>query len=55
MIASHTRALTRGREAGESVGQIAARELEIQRLRDALARADELTQAASDALETAAM
>jgi hypothetical protein len=55
MIASHTRALTRAREAGEPAGQIAARELEITRLRAALARADELTQAAGDALETAAM
>jgi hypothetical protein len=55
MIASHTRALTRAQEAGEPAGQLAAREFEIQRLRDALARADELTQAASDALEAAAM
>jgi hypothetical protein len=54
MIASHTRALTRAQQAGEPAGQIAARELEIQRLRDALARADELTHAALDALEAAA-
>lgn len=43
MIASYTRALTRARETGEPAGQLAARELEIQRLRDALARADDLT------------
>ncbi len=51
MIASHTRALTRARDNGEPAGQIAARELEIDRLRSALSRADELTHDASAALE----
>ena len=55
MIASHTRALTRAREAGEPAGQIAARELEIDRLRAALQRAEELTTEASAALEAAAL
>jgi hypothetical protein len=41
--------------ARDPAGQIAARELEITRLRTALARADEFTQAAGDALEAAAM
>lgn len=55
MIASHTRALTRAREISEPAGQIAARELEVQRLRTALHRAEELTHAAADALEAAAI
>ena len=55
MIASHTRALTRAREAGEPAGQIAARELEIDRLRAALQRAEELNTEASAALEAAAL
>ena len=55
MIASHTRALTRAHEAGEPAGQIAARELEIDRLRAALQRAEELNTEASAALEAAAL
>lgn len=54
MIASHTRALTRAHEAGEPAGQIAARELEIDRLRSALARAEELSANVAAALEAAA-
>lgn len=55
MIASHTRALTKARDTSEPAGQIAAaRELEIERLRTALQRADELSPAAGDALEAAA-
>lgn len=42
MIASHTRALTQARNNGEPTGQLAARELEIDRLRWALHRAQEL-------------
>ena len=55
MIASHTRALARARDAGEPAGQIAARELEIDRLRAALQRAEELNTEASAALEAAAL
>lgn len=51
MIASHTRALTRAHEVGEPAGQLAARQLEIDRLRSALQRADELHTDVSDALE----
>jgi hypothetical protein len=54
MIASHTRALTRSRDINEPAVQIAARELEIDRLRAALQRAEELTTAAAAALEAAA-
>ena len=53
MIASHTRSLTKARDSGEPAGQIAARELEIGRLKAALARADELSSDAAHALEAA--
>jgi hypothetical protein len=53
MIASHTRALTRAHDAGEPAGQIAARGLELQRLRSALRRAEELHDDVSAALEAA--
>ena len=53
MIASHTRALIKAQELGEPAGQLAARELEIQRLRTALQRAEELSHAAAEALESA--
>jgi site-specific recombinase XerD len=55
MIASHTRALTRAHDAGEPAGQIAARELELEleRLRSALRRAEELHDDVSAALEAA--
>ncbi|ETZ97194.1 hypothetical protein I547_7342 [Mycobacterium kansasii 824] len=36
MIASHTRALAKARNLGEPAGQLAARELELDRLRSAL-------------------
>ncbi len=49
MIASHTRALIKAQELGEP----AARELEIQRLRTAMQRAEELSRAAAEALESA--
>jgi hypothetical protein len=54
MLVSHTRALTRAREISEPAGQIAARELEIDRLRSALHRAEELNTVAAAALEAAA-
>jgi site-specific recombinase XerD len=52
MIASHTRALTKAKEYGEPAGQIAARELELDRLRSALQRAQEMDNDVAQALET---
>jgi hypothetical protein len=53
MIASHTRALTKARTHGEPAGQLAARELELDRLRSALQRAEELNGDVAIALESA--
>jgi len=55
MLASHEHALERACQAGEPAGQIAARELEIQRITGALRRADELTDDAAAALEAVAL
>ncbi len=52
MITSHQRSLAKAHDAGEPAGQIAARELELQRLESALRRAEELNAAAADALES---
>lgn len=54
MITSHQRSLATARATGEPAGQIAARELELQRLKSALRRAEELTIGAADALEAGA-
>jgi len=54
MLASHTRALTRAQEIGEPAGQIAARQLEIDRIRSALWRAEELSSDVAAAIEAAA-
>jgi hypothetical protein len=54
MLASHTRALTRAQESGEPAGQIAARRLEIDRIRSALGRAEELSTDVAAAIEAAA-
>ena len=54
MLLSHHRSLGRAREAGEPAGQLAARELEIQRIDSALRRSDELTDDAAAALEAVA-
>lgn len=54
MLVSHGKALQRAREAGEPAGQLAARELEIQRIEAALRRADELSADAAAALEAVA-
>jgi integrase len=54
MLASHTRELAKARERGEPAGQIAARELEIGRIRHALGRAEELTADVAAAIEAAA-
>jgi len=51
MLASHERALVRARSEGEPVGQIAARELETERIRSAMLRATELTEGVAEALE----
>lgn len=53
MIASHARALAKARTHGEPAGQLAARELELDRLRSALRRAEELNDDVAIALETA--
>jgi hypothetical protein len=55
MLASHSRALDRARQVGEPAGQLAARELEVERIRGALHRANELSQDAAAALEDAAL
>jgi hypothetical protein len=54
MLASHTGALTRAHEIGEPAGQIAARPLEIDRIRSALRRAEELSSDVAAAIEAAA-
>jgi site-specific recombinase XerD len=43
MLASHLRVLNQARDTGEPAGQIAARELEVERIRGALRRAEELS------------
>jgi hypothetical protein len=53
MLASHLRALERAREHGEPAGQIAARELQIERIRSAMERAEELMTDVAAALEAA--
>ncbi len=54
MLASHTRALTRAHEIGEPAGQIAARQLEIDRIRSALRRAEEPSSDVAAGIEAAA-
>lgn len=51
MLASHERALASARIHGEPAGQIAAREMEVARLRQALHRAEELTMDVAAAIE----
>lgn len=53
MLTSHTRALDKAREHGEPAGQIAAREFEVERIRSAMQRAQELTDDVAEALEAA--
>ncbi len=55
MLLSHTRALEKARETGEPAGQLAARELEVERISNAMQRAQELTADAAEALEAAAI
>jgi integrase len=54
MLASHERELGRARERGEPAGQIAAREMEVGRLRSALRRAEELAVDVAAAIGAAA-
>jgi hypothetical protein len=54
MLASHERTLAAARAHGEPAGQIAARELEVERIRAALRRAEELLVDVAAAIEEAA-
>lgn len=54
MLSSHTRALDKAREHGEPAGQIASREIEVERIRSAMQRAKELSGDAAEVLEAAA-
>ncbi len=54
MLVSHERELTAARKRGEPAGQIAAREVEVERIRAALQRAEELTEDVAAAIEAAA-
>jgi integrase len=54
MLQSHERALQRARTGGEPAGQLAARELEVQRIDGALRRAQELPSDVAAAIEDAA-
>ena len=54
MLTSHEQALATARVSGEPAGQIAARELEVARIRGALRRAEELSADVAAAIESAA-
>jgi len=54
MLASHTRVLLSAKDRGEPPGQIAARELEIDRIHSALQRAEELASDVAEAIEASA-
>ena len=54
LITSHQQSLAKAHDSGEPAGQIASRELELERLEAALRRAEELTTAAAAALEAIA-
>jgi hypothetical protein len=54
MLASHERALAAAKQSGEPAGQLAARELEVARIRGALQRAEDLPTDVAAAIETAA-
>lgn len=55
MMNSHAAALKRARDVREPAGQIAARELELERIRNALYRAQDLTVDVAAAIENAAL
>lgn len=54
MAASHRRALAKARGVGEPAGQIAARQLEVERIEHALRRAEELEHDVAAAIEAEA-
>jgi hypothetical protein len=54
MAQSHKRELTKARKRGEPAGQIAARELEVERITSALRRARELQGDVAEAIEARA-
>lgn len=54
MLQSHERALGRARSGGEPAGQLASRELEVQRIAGAMRRSEELAEDVAAALEGAA-
>ena len=54
MPVSHRRELARAHKRGEPAGQIAARELEVVRIKHALRRAEELAVDVAEAIESAA-
>jgi len=54
MLSSHERELAAAKGRGEPAGQVAARELEVTRIRSALWRAEELTADVASAIEAAA-
>ncbi len=54
MAASHRRALAKAGEVGEPAGQIAARQLEVERIEHALRRAEELKHDVAEAIEAEA-
>ena len=53
MLTSHKAALDRARTGGEPAGQVAARELDVQRITSALTRADALADDVAAAIEAA--
>ena len=55
MLASHERELSAAKERGEPAGQIAARELEVARIRGALIRAEELAGDVAAAIEASCL
>ena len=54
MLGSHERELAAAKGRGEPAGQVAARELEVTRIRSALWRAEDLTADVASAIEAAA-
>jgi hypothetical protein len=53
MLRSHQKALERARGSGEPAGQLAARELEVQRISGAMRRTEDLDDDAAAAIEAA--
>jgi hypothetical protein len=53
MLTSHERSLVAARDHGEPAGQIAAREMEIARIKEALQKAEKLSDDVAAAIEQA--